>query len=120
MKKQKWKKVEVIQLESKVPLTSEANLELNILAKIFSYPQFMDKELMTPVCLEQLWGDEDDLEEKFQWPHALEVGSNSTIFRVNDFLRHPSSQGSRGFEGKNNFVSKGTKNLGANKVGSTL
>ena len=37
-----------------------------MLAKDFPYLEFMDKELMIPVLLEQLRGDDDSLVEKFQ------------------------------------------------------
>ena len=35
------------------------------MTKDFPYPEFMDKELMTPATLERLEGDEDDLVAKF-------------------------------------------------------
>ena len=60
-----------IQLDFEVPLTSKAKSKLHMLAKNFAYPQFMDKELMAPACLEQLQGNEDDLVEKFQWASRM-------------------------------------------------
>lgn len=58
------KKVTQVDLED-FP-TLEDNSEVNVLAKDFPYPQFMDKELMTPSYLKQLRGDEDSLVDKFQ------------------------------------------------------
>ena len=45
---------EVIRPNFEVPPTSEAKSKLNILAKNFLYRKFIDKELMTLACLEQL------------------------------------------------------------------
>ena len=50
------------------------------MAKDFPYLQFMDKELMTSTCLEQLRGDEDSLVEKFQWAGCMLLKS-AVIFR---------------------------------------
>lgn len=70
-KKQKVKKVakakEIICLDFKTLATLKDKSNLNVLAKNFAYPQFMDNELMTLTCLEQLHRNEDNLVEKFQW-----------------------------------------------------
>ena len=68
----KWQKGKKAAKEKKViqaDLTSapalEAKSEVNVMTKDFPYPEFMDKELMTPATLERLEGDEDDLVAKF-------------------------------------------------------
>ena len=55
------KEKKIIQVDLKVSPTLEAKTKMNILAEDFPYPEFMDKDLMPPTCLEQLWGDEDSL-----------------------------------------------------------
>ena len=70
-KKQKRKKVakekKIIQVDLEDTPTLEGKLDISVLAKDFPYPEFMDRELMTPALLEQLWADDDGLEEKFPW-----------------------------------------------------
>ena len=46
-------------------------MEISVLAKDFPYSELMDNELMTPALLEQLRGDDDNLEENFQWAGYL-------------------------------------------------
>lgn len=50
------KEKEVVQVDVDVSPTLADKLEINVLAKIFPYLQFMDHELMTLACLEELWG----------------------------------------------------------------
>ena len=55
-KMQKRKKVvkekKVIQIDDEGSLTLEGKSEISVLAKDFFYPEFMDKELMTPTLIE--------------------------------------------------------------------
>ena len=48
------KEKEVIQVDFDISLTSLDKSKVNVLAKNFPYLQFMDKELMNLVRLEQL------------------------------------------------------------------
>lgn len=50
------KEKKIIQLDPEDSPTMENKLEINVLVKNFPYLVFMDKELMTPTCLEQLPG----------------------------------------------------------------
>lgn len=61
------KEKKVIQADIEDSPTLEGKLEVSVLAKDFPYPEFMDKELMTPILLEQLQGDDEHLAKKFQW-----------------------------------------------------
>ena len=68
LKRQKGNKAEekkVVQADLTGASALEAKSEVNVMTKDFPYPEFMDKELMTPAALERLEGDEDDLVAKF-------------------------------------------------------
>ena len=74
------KEKEIIQVGTEASPTSKGRSEVNVLAKDFPYPQFMDNELMSLACLEQLKGDEDDLVDKLQWAsHMLLRYSESIV-----------------------------------------
>ena len=86
-KKQKGKRVakekKVIQIYLEASSTFERKSEINVLAKDFPYPEFMDKELMTPTLLEQLRGDDSGLVEKFQWAGYMLLKS-AMLLRYSD------------------------------------
>ena len=69
LKKQKGKKVakekRIVQVDLVDTPTLENKSKANVKAKYFPYPEFMDKELMTPAARERLEGDEEDLVAKF-------------------------------------------------------
>ena len=72
------KEKKIIQLDPEDSPTVENKLEINVLVKNFPYLVFMDKELMTPTCLEQLPGGWwcPGGEVPMGWPYATKVDRN--------------------------------------------
>ena len=76
------KEKKIIQVDVEDVLTLENRSEDNVLAKNFLYPKFMDKALVTPVVLEQIQGDDDDIVDRFQCIGCMLLKSATILRRL--------------------------------------
>ena len=92
-KKQKGKKIakEVIRVDIEDNPSLVERPKDNILAKTFSFPEFMDKTLVTPTVLDQIEGDHDGLVDRFQWIGCMLLKA-ATIVRCSEPVVFPASK----------------------------
>ena len=68
--------------------------EDNVLDRSFSYPEFLDKSLVTPAVLDQIENDFDGVVDRFQWAGRM-VLKAATILRCSELVVSADIQASR-------------------------